>query len=158
MSATERHWWVVDYEPVTDAPVEAGSGEATPRSVSEDEADEVGENRNGLAIVITDGQRRLEVGRVAFRAELAPKGKSRFEHKLRAIEVQVAQPACDARNAAEVRLARARHEANEALVQARESHSRRVREAQEELRRIEFEVIKPWDGDASGSDEDEDED
>lgn len=161
MSATgvtqQSHKWVVDYEPVADSPVPAGSGSPTPRFTAtgewENEPDvgpddgDVGENRNGLAVVITDGVKRIEVGRIPFRAEL--KGKSGFERKLRIIEETIAQPACDARNAAEARLAQARYEAHEVTRRARQLHDARVRDAQDALRQVENESIKVWDGEVS---------
>lgn len=145
---TVQHKWVVDYEPVADSPVIEGSGASTPRHVPASQYDDgEGENRNGIAVVITDGTRRVEVGRIQFKAHL--KRRSQLERKLRDIEEAIAQPACDARNAAEERLATVRREATIALERARADHDRRVREAREALRAVEAEPIKPWTGEAA---------
>jgi len=149
---TEAHAWVVDYEPVSDAPVEEGSGASTPRFTSTGDWDDTvdvpeGENRNGLAVLITDGVKRIEVGRIAFKAEL--KRRSQFERKLRDIEDTIAQPACDARNKAEANLARVRRDAAQAVQRARDVHAKNVSEARDALRRIELEPIKAWDGEAA---------
>lgn len=149
---TESHRWVVDYEPVSDSPVEVGSGAPTPRFTATGEWDDTvevpeGENRNGLAVVITDGVKRVEVGRIAFKAEL--KRRSQFERKLRDIEETIAQPACDARNKAEAQLAHVRHEARLAITRARTDHEARVRHAQDALQNILIEPVKAWDGEAA---------
>jgi hypothetical protein len=148
-----EHVWVVDFEPVTDAPVPVGLGASersthVPASAFDvtDDDDDVGENRNGLAVVITNGIRRIEVGRIAFKAEL--KRRSQFERKLRDIVDTIAQPACDARNNAEKHLAQIRAEAEVALRAAQDRHQQRINAAEEALRRVQNEPIKHWDAEA----------
>lgn len=148
-----EHPWCVDFEPVADAPVPVGVGASQTRHVSAstfdtttEEDDDVGENRSGLAVVITNGVRRIEVARVAFKAEL--KRRSQFERKLRDIVDTIAQPACDARNHAELNLSRIRRSAEADLNRAQERHRTRVAEARTALAAVENTPIKHWDGEA----------
>lgn len=146
-----EHAWMVDFEPVADAPVPVGQGAAEVRHVpasvfSGEEDDDVGENRSGMAVVITNGVKRIEVGRIAFKAHL--RRKSGFEAKLRDIVDTIAQPACDARNRAEQNLSRVRAEAEAAVRRATDSARQRVAEARSALEQVERQPIKHWDGEA----------
>lgn len=135
-----EHKWVVDYEPVVDVPVHAGSGAPTLK----DGEVPVGENRSGIAVVITNGVRRVEVARVGFALNL--RRRSRMESKLREVENDVARPACDKLNQAYEALATARREGDAAIERARSQRTQRVSDLQAALRRVEGEALVPWDG------------